>query len=196
MPCFAPRPTAGISSRPTPVSAGFATAMNFSLDGSVLVVGLAKEQRLGRWLTDRDALNGVAVIPVFQNAVPEGSPVSSAYTRITNECRARLGVPALPASVTTQTVVPPLVDPSHTPARLYEIPTGQKAAATEKSGSGKLTGSATAAAGTAEAAAPKGKRSNKGALKREKEDTKKVSVPTPKAKPADKKATGKKPAKK
>lgn len=200
MPCFAPRPTAGIPSRPTPVSAGFATAMNFSLDGSVLVVALAKEQRLGRWLTDRDALNGVAVIPVFQNAVPEGSPVSSAYTRITNECRARLGVPALPASVTTQTVVPPLVDPSHTPARLYEIPTAQKAAAAaEKSGSTKLSGAtAAAAAATPEAAAaPKGKRSNKGALKREKEDTtKKVAVPTPKAKPAAKKATGKKPAKK
>eukprot|EP00758_Cryptobia_borreli_P004319 Tbor_TRINITY_DN4307_c0_g1::TRINITY_DN4307_c0_g1_i1::g.7737::m.7737/K14793/RRP9; ribosomal RNA-processing protein 9 len=46
---------------------GCVNSMSFSHDGSVLVASVGKEQRRGRWITQRDALNGVSVVPLFFN---------------------------------------------------------------------------------------------------------------------------------
>ena len=206
LPVFTPKPTAGINPRPVPVSAGFANAMSFSLDGSVLVVSLSKEQRLGRWLTDREALNGVAIIPVFDTATAYDGPVSSAYAQITKDIRTRLGIPLSATASTFQTVLP-ITDPSHTPARMYEVPEGtkkptipveKKAEVHAATPTNKAAPSSTTAAetGTTVAAAPKGKRSNKGALKREKEVASTKKAPAPSPPKAKAKASTKKPSKK
>lgn len=46
---------------------GFINALAFSHCGSYLVAGVGQEHRLGRWWKDRNAKNGIAILPLHKN---------------------------------------------------------------------------------------------------------------------------------
>ena len=57
-------PVTGIN----PINApGFVNGLAFSKDGKVLIAGLGQEHRLGRWGKDKQAQNGVLIVPLQYN---------------------------------------------------------------------------------------------------------------------------------
>ncbi|CAH0559535.1 unnamed protein product [Brassicogethes aeneus] len=46
---------------------GFVNTLNFTSDGTKLIVGVSKEYKLGRWNTEKTAKNGIYVVPLVKS---------------------------------------------------------------------------------------------------------------------------------
>eukprot|EP00742_Colponemidia_sp_Colp-10_P021581 GILJ01025331.1.p1 GENE.GILJ01025331.1~~GILJ01025331.1.p1 ORF type:complete len:587 (+),score=126.24 GILJ01025331.1:244-1761(+) len=66
-----PRPTNRLELVATFPCVGCVNSLQFSPDGSVLIASVGKDERTGRWLTVRSALNGVLVVPLHEKGEDE-----------------------------------------------------------------------------------------------------------------------------
>lgn len=106
-----PRPTNRLELVATFPCAGCVNSLQFSPNGSVLIGSIGKEQRTGRWLTVKSALNGVLIVPLHDKGEDEVRAITATPT-ITSAVSNN----SAKSDVTARKMHRPLVeDPSHQP---------------------------------------------------------------------------------